>query len=47
MHIVPIESIWSDSADSKEKLLDLLGIVHDTTGKEDLLGYLECKFYRR
>jgi len=46
-HIVPIESIWSDAADCKEKLLDLLGSVHDTTGKEDLLGYLRMQVLQK
>lgn len=46
-HIVPIESIWSDAADNKEKLLDLLGSVHDTTGKEDLLSYLRMQVLQK
>lgn len=48
LHIVPIESIWStDGSDKKQKLLDLLENVQDTTGREDLLGYIRLQVLQK
>jgi cytoplasmic tRNA 2-thiolation protein 2 len=38
LHFVPIEIVYSsDSSDGKDRLIELMNVVSDTTGREDML----------
>lgn len=38
LHFVPIETVYSsDSSDGKDRLIELMNVVSDTTGREDML----------
>jgi cytoplasmic tRNA 2-thiolation protein 2 len=37
LHFVPIETVSSDCSDGKERLIELMNVVSDPTGREDML----------
>eukprot|EP00252_Welwitschia_mirabilis_P001430 TRINITY_DN1128_c0_g1_i3.p1 TRINITY_DN1128_c0_g1~~TRINITY_DN1128_c0_g1_i3.p1 ORF type:complete len:477 (-),score=76.53 TRINITY_DN1128_c0_g1_i3:276-1706(-) len=48
MHFVTLESVFSENGyNDRLKLLDLLESIHDTTSKEDMIGYLRMEVLQK